>query len=72
MPHKGTVWAQVVESTKVCAWNRVKPVENEEILVDAPSTIQACSGAAAVHDIQLSRLSRDTFVPLLPAQPIFK
>ncbi|KAL0118065.1 hypothetical protein PUN28_009028 [Cardiocondyla obscurior] len=72
VPHRGTVWAQVVESDKVCAWNRVKPIKNGELLVDAPSAIQACSGAAAVHDMQLSRLSRDAFVPLLPAQPIFR
>ncbi|XP_024868793.1 protein arginine N-methyltransferase 7-like [Temnothorax curvispinosus] len=72
VPHRGTVWAQVVESTKVCAWNRVKPIKNGEMLVDAPPTIQACSGAAAVHDMQLSRLPRDAFVPLLPAQPIFR
>ncbi|EGI67279.1 Protein arginine N-methyltransferase 7 [Acromyrmex echinatior] len=72
VPHKGTVWAQVIESFKVCNWNRVKPIKNGKVLVDTPSTIQACSGAAAVHDMQLSRLPRDTFVPLLPAQPIFK
>ncbi|KAG5338171.1 ANM7 methyltransferase, partial [Acromyrmex heyeri] len=72
IPHKGTVWAQVIESFKVCNWNRVKPIKNGKVLVDTPSTIQACSGAAAVHDMQLSRLPRDTFVPLLPAQPIFK
>jgi len=50
----------------------VKPIKNGEVLVDTPQTIQTCSGAAAVHDMQLSRLPRDTFVPLLPAQPIFK
>ncbi|XP_028047050.1 protein arginine N-methyltransferase 7 isoform X2 [Monomorium pharaonis] len=72
VPHRGTVWAQVVESAKVCAWNRVRSIKNGEILVDAPPAIQACSGAAAVHDMQLSRLPRDSFVPLLPAQPIFK
>ncbi|XP_072746127.1 protein arginine N-methyltransferase 7 isoform X1 [Anoplolepis gracilipes] len=72
VPHSGTVWAQVVESSKVCGWNRVKPIKNGEMLVDAPAAIQACSGAAAVHDIQLSRLPRDAFVPLLPPQPIFR
>ena len=50
----------------------MKPIKNGEVLVDTPQTIQTCSGAAAVHDMQLSRLPRDTFVPLLPAQPIFK
>jgi len=50
----------------------VKPIKNGEILINAPPIIQACSGAVAVHDMQLSRLSCDTFVPLLPAQPIFR
>lgn len=72
MPHSGTVWAQVVESSKVCSWNRVKPIKDGEILINAPGAIQACSGAAAVHDMQLSRLPRDSFVPLLPPQPIFR
>lgn len=73
VPHSGTVWAQVVESSKVCVWNRVKPIQDEgKILVGAPSAIQACSGAAAVHDMQLSRIPRDAFVPLLPPQPIFR
>ncbi|XP_012224136.1 protein arginine N-methyltransferase 7-like [Linepithema humile] len=72
VPHSGTVWAQVVESSKVCAWNRVKSIKNGRTLVDAPSAIQACSGAAAVHDMQLSRLPRNTFVPLMPPQPIFR
>lgn len=73
MPHSGTVWAQVVESSKVCAWNRVKPIQDgKDMLVNAPVAIQACSGAAAVHDMQLSRIPRDAFVPLMTPQPIFR
>lgn len=73
IPHSGTVWVQVVESSKVNAWNRVKPIKIEEDLtLDPPSAVQACSGAAAVHDMQLSRLPRDCFVALLPPQPIFR
>jgi len=72
VPHSGTVWVQVVESSKVCAWNRVRPIKNEETLVNAPATIQACSGAAAVHDMQLSHFPRNAFVPLLKPQPIFR
>lgn len=73
IPHSGTVWVQVVESSKVNAWNRVKPIKIEKDLkLDAPSAVQACSGAAAVHDMQLSRLPPNCFVALLPPQPIFK
>lgn len=50
----------------------MKSIDFGRTLVDAPSAVQACSGAAAVHDMQLSRLPRDTFVPLMPAQPIFR
>ncbi|XP_014475851.1 PREDICTED: protein arginine N-methyltransferase 7 [Dinoponera quadriceps] len=73
VPHSGTVWAQVVESSRVCAWNRVKPIQDgRDTLVNAPPAIQACSGAAAVHDMQLSRIRRDAFAPLLKPQPIFR
>ncbi|XP_032687508.1 protein arginine N-methyltransferase 7 [Odontomachus brunneus] len=73
VPCSGTIWAQVVESPRVCAWNRVKPIrDGKDTLVNAPPAIQACSGAAAVHDMQLSRIPRDAFVPLLTPQPIFR
>lgn len=75
IPSSGTVWVQVVESKSVCAWNRIEPITDvgtPRILVDAASSIKSCSEAAAVHDIQLSRLSRNEFKPLLPPQPIFR
>ncbi|XP_046426802.1 protein arginine N-methyltransferase 7 isoform X1 [Neodiprion fabricii] len=64
IPHSGTVWAQVVDSPLVCAWNRIEPVLNstgDKILVDTPTVTRSCSGAAAVHDLQLSQLPRDSF-----------
>lgn len=69
------MWAQVVESKSICAWNRIESISDtgtQKILIDAPLCIKSCSGAAAVHDIQLSRLSRDEFKPLLPPQPMFR
>ncbi|XP_047371347.1 protein arginine N-methyltransferase 7 isoform X2 [Vespa velutina] len=75
IPNSGTMWAQVVESKSVCAWNRIESIsdtETQKILINAPLCIKSCSGAAAVHDIQLSRLPRDEFKPLLPPQPMFR
>ncbi|KAG7187839.1 hypothetical protein KM043_016875 [Ampulex compressa] len=73
VPHSGTVWVQVVESPTVSAWNKIKPVnDNGDVWFDIPLSVKACSGAAAVHDMQLTRLPYEAFRPLLPPQPIFK
>lgn len=56
-------------------WNRVNSIKypnNEKILVEAPEVTQFCSGASAVHDIQLSQLPQGSFTTLVEPQPIFK
>lgn len=56
-------------------WNRVNPIKlvnSEQILIEAPEVTLRCSGASAVHDIQLSQLPEGSFTPLLEPQPIFK
>ncbi|XP_017887941.1 protein arginine N-methyltransferase 7 isoform X1 [Ceratina calcarata] len=73
IPHTATIWAQVVESPKVCSWNTVHPVKNRnKCLLNIPHSVKFCSGAAAVHDIQLTQFPHDAFKPLLPPQPIFR
>ncbi|XP_014600290.1 PREDICTED: protein arginine N-methyltransferase 7 [Polistes canadensis] len=75
IPNSGTMWAQVVESKSVSAWNRIESINDirtRKTLINAPLCIKSCSGAAAVHDIQLSRLPRDEFKPLISPQPIFR
>ncbi|XP_024947439.1 protein arginine N-methyltransferase 7 isoform X2 [Cephus cinctus] len=75
VPSRGTVWAQVVESSMVCAWNRVQPLshgDDKKVLIDAPTSIKTCSGVSAVHDLQLTYLPQSSFRPLLPPLPIFR
>lgn len=45
----------------------IEPILNshgDKVLVDTPSSTKSCSGAAAVHDLQLSQLPHDSFTPL--------
>lgn len=73
IPHTATIWAQVVESSTVCAWNTVHSIQhNNQHLLNIPHAVKCCSGAAAVHDIQLSQFPHNAFKPLLPTQPIFR
>ncbi|XP_076386191.1 arginine methyltransferase 7 isoform X2 [Megachile rotundata] len=73
IPHTATIWAQVVESSTVCAWNTVHPIQyKNKCLLNIPQSVKCCSGAAAVHDIQLTQFPHTAFKPLLPAQPIFR
>ncbi|CAK9803941.1 Protein arginine N-methyltransferase 7 [Anthophora plagiata] len=73
VPHTATVWVQVVESAAVCAWNTIHPIQHKnQNLLKIPHSIKSCSGAAAVHDIQLTQFPYNAFKPLLPPQPIFR
>lgn len=67
------MWAQVVDSPTVRAWNRIEPILNssgDKILVDTPPRAKSCSGAAAVHDLQLSQLPFGSFTPLIEPQAV--
>ncbi|KAJ8670527.1 hypothetical protein QAD02_001786 [Eretmocerus hayati] len=75
VPSCGTIWVQIVDSPTVRNWNRVNPVNSVtsgETLIEVPEVAQSCSGASAVHDIQLSQLPQDSFTPLTDPIPIFK
>ncbi|XP_031826057.1 arginine methyltransferase 7 isoform X2 [Nomia melanderi] len=73
IPHSATIWAQVVESSDVHAWNTIQPIKDESrSLLYTPHCVKSCFGAAAVHDIQLTQFPHDAFKPLIPPQPIFR
>ncbi|KAK9309305.1 hypothetical protein QLX08_001042 [Tetragonisca angustula] len=73
IPHTATIWVQVVESPTICTWNTVHPIQNRsKYLLNTPHSVKSCSGAAAVHDIQLTQFPYNAFKPLLPPQPIFR
>ena len=75
IPTKGTVWVQAIESATVKAWNKISSIrdkDNETVLFETNSSMDHCRGAATVHDLQLSCMRPDSFIPLLPPEPIFK
>lgn len=73
IPHTATIWVQVVESPTICTWNTVHPIQNRsKYLLNTPHSVKSCSGAAAVHDIQLTQFPYNAFKPLLPPQSIFR
>lgn len=73
VPSSATVYAQVVESDLVWRWNSLRPLQDKrDILVETPTDILSCAGAAAVHDIQLSQLSPDLFTTILSPEPVFR
>ncbi|XP_008551526.1 protein arginine N-methyltransferase 7 isoform X1 [Microplitis demolitor] len=75
VPDSGTVWVQVVDSLTVRKWNRVNEIKDPKtgkLLMKPPNSVNECAGSSAVHDIQLSQLPRESFIPLLAPQPIFK
>eukprot|EP00057_Strongylocentrotus_purpuratus_P017614 XP_011672088.1 PREDICTED: protein arginine N-methyltransferase 7 [Strongylocentrotus purpuratus] len=65
VPHKAVVKAQIVQSDFVWSWHKLQPIPisgHEDILPHPEMT--SCSGAASVHDIQLSQVSPDQFQPI--------
>ncbi|XP_076749942.1 arginine methyltransferase 7 isoform X1 [Xylocopa sonorina] len=73
VPHSATIWAQVIESSSICAWNTVHPIRSKnKHLLNTSHCVKSCSGAAAVHDIQLTQFPYNAFKPLLSPQPIFR
>lgn len=71
VPSEATIYAQVVSSKKLRYWNRLSPVYrkgqevyNDDPLISIPQSVQECSGAAAVHDIQLSQVPQDWLTKL--------
>nr|CAD7567888.1 unnamed protein product [Timema californicum] len=75
VPSSATIYAQVVHSELAQKWNRLSPLkDNKRVLnlLDIPSSITSCPGAAAVHDIQLSQLPEGQFTPLTPPFEVFR
>ncbi|KAG8230326.1 hypothetical protein J437_LFUL000597 [Ladona fulva] len=74
VPSEATIYAQIVECPVALAWHR--PLswvnEDENFVISAPSRILQCAGSAAVHDLQLSQLSENSFRPLVPPTPVFR
>lgn len=75
MPHRATVYAQLVESKRMWSWNKLFPVRVQtglgEQLIIPPSELERCPGAPSVYDIQLNQVSPADFTVLSDVLPMF-
>ncbi|MBN3298187.1 ANM7 methyltransferase, partial [Amia calva] len=72
VPHRATVYAQLVESERLWSWARLLPlrVGGREIL--PPPEMGLCAGAPSVCDIQLSQVPPRQFTTLSPICTMFR
>ncbi|ERE79775.1 protein arginine N-methyltransferase 7-like isoform 2 [Cricetulus griseus] len=75
VPHKATVYAQLVESRRMWSWNKLFPVHvqtslGEQVIVP-PSELERCPGAPSVYDIQLNQVPSTDFTALSDVLPMF-
>jgi protein arginine N-methyltransferase 7 len=76
VPHRATVYAQLVESRRMWSWNKLFPVHvqtsfGEQVIVP-PSELERCPGAPSVYDIQLNQVSSSDFTLLSDVLPMFR
>ncbi|XP_018421871.1 PREDICTED: protein arginine N-methyltransferase 7 [Nanorana parkeri] len=72
VPHRATVYAQVVESHRLWSMNKLLPINLDHGLIKPPLELQTCPGAPSVCDVQLSQLSTDDFNTLSDIMVIFR
>ncbi|GAA6221228.1 protein arginine N-methyltransferase 7 [Lates japonicus] len=71
VPHRATVYAQLVESELLWSWAQLQPVEVEGARLVPPPAVGCCAGSHSVCDIQLSQVSPNSFTPLGPLCTMF-
>ncbi|XP_030625284.1 LOW QUALITY PROTEIN: protein arginine N-methyltransferase 7 [Chanos chanos] len=71
VPHRATVYAQLVESELLWSWKQLQPIQVDGHTLLPPPAVGACSGAPSVCDIQLSQVPPHTFTPLGPLCTMF-
>ncbi|KAM5262715.1 protein arginine N-methyltransferase 7 [Ctenodactylus gundi] len=75
VPHRATVYAQLVESRRMWSWNKLFPVRvqtgfGEQVIIPPPD-LERCAGAPSVCDIQLNQVSPADFTVLSDVLPMF-
>ncbi|RXM31221.1 Protein arginine N-methyltransferase 7 [Acipenser ruthenus] len=72
VPHRATVYAQLVESERLWSWARLLPlrVGGREVVPNPEET--SCAGAPIVCDIQLSQIPPTHFHPLSEVLPMYR
>lgn len=75
VPHKATVYAQLVESRKMWSWNKLFPIHVEtshgKQVIVPPVELERCPGAPSVYDIQLNQVLPTDFTVLSDVLPMF-
>uniref|UniRef100_A0A8C6XQ58 Protein arginine N-methyltransferase n=1 Tax=Naja naja TaxID=35670 RepID=A0A8C6XQ58_NAJNA len=75
VPHRATIYAQLVESKRMWSWNKLSPIhiqaEGVQKTIVFPPEMDVCPGAPSVCDIQLNQVPTRDFVPLSEVVPMF-
>ncbi|KAF6079116.1 protein arginine methyltransferase 7 [Phyllostomus discolor] len=75
VPHRATVYAQLVESSRMWSWNKLLPIRVQtslgERVIVPPSELDKCPGAPSVYDIQLNQVPPSDFTVLSDVLPMF-
>ncbi|XP_026094644.1 protein arginine N-methyltransferase 7-like [Carassius auratus] len=72
VPHRATVYAQLVESDMLWKWSQLQPIEVDGSKLLPPPAVVKCAGAPSVCDIQLSQVPPESFTPLGPICTMFR
>ncbi|KAM6354393.1 protein arginine N-methyltransferase 7 isoform 3-T6 [Alca torda] len=75
VPHRATVYVQLVESKRMWSWNKLFPVhveaEDGEKIIVSPSEMEDCPGVPSVCDIQLNQMPSSDFTILSDVVTMF-
>ncbi|XP_063294767.1 protein arginine N-methyltransferase 7 [Pelobates fuscus] len=72
VPHRATVYAQLVESRRLWSWNKLFPLKLDSMEIRPPPEMENCPGAPSVCDVQLSQLSLNDFTKLTDSLCVFR
>ncbi|XP_016407491.1 protein arginine N-methyltransferase 7-like, partial [Sinocyclocheilus rhinocerous] len=71
VPHRATIYAQLVESDMLWKWSQLQPIEVDGNKLLPTLAVVKCAGAPSVCDIQLSQVPPESFTPLGPICTMF-
>ncbi|XP_068006581.1 protein arginine N-methyltransferase 7 isoform X2 [Melanerpes formicivorus] len=75
VPHRATVYVQLVESKRMWSWNKLFPVhvdaEDGEKIIVSPPEMENCPGVPSVCDIQLNQMPSSDFTILSDVVTMF-
>uniref|UniRef100_A0A8C5QGZ0 Protein arginine N-methyltransferase n=1 Tax=Leptobrachium leishanense TaxID=445787 RepID=A0A8C5QGZ0_9ANUR len=72
VPHRATVYAQLVESRRMWGWNKLFPLQMDSVDIRPPLAMQSCPGTLSVCDVQLGQMSPSDFTKLSDILCVFR